>query len=138
MLYDHHAISFADRTGQSCQRLLGGRAETAQSLCNLHNLHIITGCCSCDVLADSLQESTIIWRPNDYLKSSGVVRSASGTRTDIMRSTCLWATILRFFQICHSAEFNKIVVATMPVHPQGKGDLDIVRASLAHRKANVT
>ena len=135
MLYDHHAISFADRDfWEVFQRLLGGRAETAQSL----NLHIITGCCSCDVLADSLQESTIIWRPNDYLKSSGVVRSASGARTDIMRSTCLWATILRFFQICHSAELNKIVVATMPVHPQGKGDLDIVRASLAHRKANVT
>ena len=45
---------------------------------------------------------------------------------------------LAIFQICHSAELNKIVVATMPVHPQGKGDLDIVRALLAHRKANVT
>ena len=31
-----------------------------------------------------------------------------------------------------------MVVATMPVHAQGKGDLDIERASLAHRKANVT
>ena len=93
MLYDHHAISFADRTGQSCQRLWGGRAETAQSLCNLHNLHTKTGCCSRDVLADSLQEPTISWGgggggANDYLKSSGVVRSASGARTDIIRSTC--------------------------------------------------
>ena len=26
--------------------------------------------------------------PNDYLKSSGAVRSASGARMDIMRSTC--------------------------------------------------
>ena len=57
-------------------------------MCNLHNLHTKTGCCSCDVLADSLQEPTIIWVPNDYLKSSGVVRSAGGARTDIMRSTC--------------------------------------------------
>ena len=68
MLYDHHAISFADRTGQSCQRLLGGHAETAQSLCNLHNLQTKTGCCSCDVLADSLQESTIIWGPKRLSK----------------------------------------------------------------------
>ena len=54
-----------------------------------------------------------------------------------------------FFQICHSAELNKIVEATMPVNPcddrkvslrrpHGNIDLDIVRASYTRRKANVT
>ena len=54
-----------------------------------------------------------------------------------------------FFQICHFAELNKIVEATMPVNPyddrkvflrrpHGNGDLDIVRASYTRRKANVT
>ena len=62
---------------------------------------------------------------------------------------CLQATGLRFFQICHCAELNKIVEATMPVNPyddckvslrrsHGKGDLDIVGASYTRRKANVT
>ena len=62
---------------------------------------------------------------------------------------CLRATGLRFFQICHCAELNKSVEATMPVNPyddckvslpkpHGNGDLDIVRASYTHRKANVT
>ena len=54
-----------------------------------------------------------------------------------------------FFPICHCAELNKIVEATMPVNPyddrkvslrwpHGNGDLDIVRASYTRRKANVT
>ena len=54
-----------------------------------------------------------------------------------------------FFQICHCAELNKIVEATMPVNPYddrkvslrrryGNGDLDIVRASYTRHKANVT
>ena len=62
---------------------------------------------------------------------------------------CLRATGLRFFQICHCAELNKIVEATMPVNPyddrkvtlrrlHGNGDLDIVRTSYTRRKANVT
>ena len=62
---------------------------------------------------------------------------------------CLWATGLRFFQICHCAEFKKIVEATMLVNPyddrkvslrrpHGNGDLDIVRTSYTRRKANVT
>ena len=62
---------------------------------------------------------------------------------------CLRATGLRFFQICHCAELNKIVEATMPVNPyddrkvtlrrpHGNGDLDIVRTSFTRRKANVT
>ena len=62
---------------------------------------------------------------------------------------CLRATGLRFFQICHCAELNKIVEATMPVNPyddrkvslrrpHGNGDLDIVQASYNPRKANVT
>ena len=62
---------------------------------------------------------------------------------------CLPAMGLRFFQICHCAELNKIVGATMPVNPyddrkvslrrpQGNGDLDIVPASYTRCKANVT
>ena len=62
---------------------------------------------------------------------------------------CLRATGLRFFQICHCAELNKIVEATMPVNlyddrkvslrrPHGNGDLDIVRASYTRLEANVT
>ena len=54
-----------------------------------------------------------------------------------------------FFQICHCAELNKIVEATMLVNPyddrkvslqrpHGNSDLDIVRASYTRRKANVT
>ena len=54
-----------------------------------------------------------------------------------------------FFQICHCAEFNKIVETTMPINPyddrkvslrrpHGNGDLDIVRASYSRCKANVT
>ena len=61
---------------------------------------------------------------------------------------CPRATGLRFFQICHCAELNKIVEATMPVNPyddrkvslrrpHGNGDLDIVGASYT-RKAIVT
>ena len=62
---------------------------------------------------------------------------------------CLRATGLRFFQIGHCAELNKIVEATMPVNPYDdrkvslrrphrNGGLDIVRASYTRRKANVT
>ena len=62
---------------------------------------------------------------------------------------CLRATGLRFFQICHYVEINKIVETTIPVNPyddrkvslrrpHGNGDLDIVRASYTRRKANVT
>ena len=62
---------------------------------------------------------------------------------------CLRETGLQFFQICHCAELNKIVEATMPINPyddrkvslwgpHGNGDLDIVRASYTCRKANVT
>ena len=53
---------------------------------------------------------------------------------------CDMSTGLRFFKICHCAELNKIVEATMPVNPyddhkvslrrsHGNGDLDIVRES---------
>ena len=62
---------------------------------------------------------------------------------------CLGPTGLRFFQICHYAELDKIVEATMPVNryddckvslrrPHRSGDLDIIRASYTRRKANVT
>ena len=64
-------------------------------------------------------------------------------------STCDVASGLRFSKICHCAVLNKIVEATIPMNPYndrtvwlrwplGKGDLDIIRASLTHRKANIT
>ena len=59
------------------------------------------------------------------------------------------STGLQFFQICHCAELNKIVEATMPVNryegpkvslrrSHGNGDLDIVGALYTRRKANAT
>ena len=62
---------------------------------------------------------------------------------------CLRATGLRFFQIRHCAELNKIEEATMPVNPyddrkvilrrpHGKGHFDFVRKSYTRRNANVT
>ena len=81
-------------------------------------------------------------------------RSPWGARTGIVRchydvSTGYRLRAYDFFQICHYAELNKIVEATMPVNlyddrkvslrrPHGNGDLDIVRASYTRRKANVT
>ena len=110
---------------------------------------------SCGDLAGSLRlshESTIIFRlklqskivryPHDHLS---VAVQASYDVT----AMCLRAMGLRFFQICHCVELNKIVEATMPVNlyhdrkvslrrPHGNGDLDIVRASYTCRTANVT
>ena len=86
---------------------------------------------------------------NKNLKSCVVltitVRCPYRYRTTSLR--CFYG--LTNFQICHCAELNKIVEATMPVNPyndrkvslrrpHGNGDLDIVRASYTRRKANVT
>ena len=110
---------------------------------------------SCGDLAGSLrlsQESTIILGQKWQTK---IERCPHDHRTVPVRGSydvtamCLRATGLRFFQICHCAELNKIVEATMPVNPydgrkvslrrpHGNGDLDIVRASYTRRKANVT
>ena len=80
---------------------------------------------------------------NDNLKSYVVLtitaRCPYGDRTTSLR--CVYGLrAYDFFQICHCAELNKIVEATMPVNPyddrkvslrrpHGNGDLDIVRAS---------
>ena len=106
---------------------------------------------SCGDLAGSLrlsQESTIIFEPRWQSK---ILRCPHDHRAVPVRSLrCVYgATGLRFFQICHCAELNKIVEATMPVNPyddrkvslrrpHGNGNLDIVRASYTCRKANVT
>ena len=85
---------------------------------------------------------------NDNLKSC-VVPTITVRGSYDVTAMCLRATGLRFFQICHCAELNKIVEATMPLNPyddrkvslrrpHGNGDLDIVRASYTRRKANVT
>ena len=110
---------------------------------------------SCGDLAGSLrlsQDSTIIFGPKLQSKT---LRCPHDHRAVTLRGShdvtamCLRATGLRFFQICHCAELNKIVEATMPVNPydnrkvslrrpHGNGDLDIVGASYTRRKANVT
>ena len=62
---------------------------------------------------------------------------------------CHVAMGLRFFQICHCVEFNKIVEATVPVNPYDdrkfslrrpheNGDLDIILTLYTRLKANVT
>ena len=96
------------------------------------------------------QECTIIFGPRrQSLNPALSSRSSCGARTGIIRCHCDVSTGLRFFQICHCAELNKIVEATMPVNPYddrkvslqrryGNGDLDIVRASYTRHKANVT
>ena len=89
---------------------------------------------------------------NDNLKPCVVltitVRCPYGDRTMSLR--CVYGLrAYDFFQICHCAELNKIVEATMPVNlytdrkvslrrPRGNGDLDIVQAWYTRRKANVT
>ena len=88
------------------------------------------------------KKSKIVRGPHDHR-----VMPARGSYD--VAATCLRATGLRFFQTCHCAVLNKIVEATMPVHPDddrkvslrrphGDGDLDIVRASYTRRKAYVT
>ena len=68
---------------------------------------------------------------------------------DDVTAMCLRTAGLRFFQICHCAELNKIVEATMPANPydddkvslrrpHGNCNLNIIRASYTCRKANVT
>ena len=110
---------------------------------------------SCDDLAGSLrlsQESTIILGQNDNLKPCFVfttsVRCPYGDRTISLR--CVYGLrAYDFFQICHCAELNIIVEATMPVNPYDDRkvslrrphrncDLGIVGASYTRRKANVT
>ena len=72
----------------------------------------------------------------------GSSRPACGARSRILQSTCDASTGygLANFKISHSAELDEIVEATMRVNPyddgwvcmrspNGKDDLDIVRAS---------
>ena len=145
------------------RKLLTHRKATARSSC--HRLGVTAGWLS-DV-------RTILWAlqghraatlraPYDYRKS---LRSFLGQDDNL--KPCVVLTIterclyvgrtmslrcvygLRFFQICHCAELNKIVEATMPVNPyddrkvslrrpHGNSGLDIVGASYTRRKANVT
>ena len=98
------------------------------------------------------QESTIILGQkfqSKIVRCPHVHRAVPVRRSYDVTAMCLRATGLRCFQICHCAELNKIVEATMPVNPyddrkvslrrpHGNGDLDIVQASYTRRKANVT
>ena len=110
----------------------------------------------CGNLVGSLrlsQESTIIFGPKMTIKNRTLSsRSLFGASTGIVRCYCDVSTgygFTNFFQICHCAELNKIVEATMLLNPyddrkvllrmpHGYGDFDIVRSSYTHRKANVT
>ena len=138
-------------------KLLTHRKATARSLC--HRLGVTAGWPS-DV-------STILWAlqrhhaatlqaPYDYRKSlqsflakkwlscPHAHRAVPVRGSYDVTAMCLQATGLRFFQICHCLELNKIIEATMPINryddrkvslhrPHGNGDLDIVRASYTCR-----
>ena len=89
---------------------------------------------------------------NDNLKSCVVLTITVRCRMGIVRRHCDVSTgfgLTIFFQMCHCAELNEFVEATMPVNqyddrkislrrPHGNGDLDIIRALYTHPKANVT
>ena len=105
-----------------------------------------------------------LWAPYDYRKSlqsflgqddnlkpcvvlTITLRCPYGDRTMSLRCVYGLRAYVFFLQICHCAELNKIVEATMPVNPyddrkvslrrsHGDGDLDIVRASYTRLKAN--
>ena len=126
--------------------------------------HMMTVRCPYDFMGSSGASATLR-APYDYRKS---LRSFLGQNDNLKpcvvltitlrcpygdRTMSLWCVYgLRaydFFQICHCAELNKIVEATVPVNPyddgkvslrrpHGNGDLDIVRALYTRRKANVT
>ena len=69
--------------------------------------------------------------PNYDLNSCGVLTIICGARTGVVQSACDVYTGLRFFKNCHSAEWNKIVEATVPVNDWVSlrwPNLDIVRA----------
>ena len=121
--------------------------------------------CPYDLWALQKHRAATLRAPYDYRKS---LRSFLGQDDNLKPCVVLTITVRRpygdrtmslrcvyglraydFFQICHCAEFNKIVEATMPVNPyddrrvflrrpHGNGDLDIVGASYSCRKANVT
>ena len=101
---------------------------------------------SCGDLAGSLrlsQESTIIFGPKGQSKTLCCPhdhRAVPVRGWYDVTAMCLRATGLRFFQIGHCAELNKIEEATMPVNPyddrkvslrrpHGNSDLDIVCSS---------
>ena len=147
-------------------KLLTRPKATARSLC--HRLGATAGWPSdvCTTLwALERHRAVTLWTTFDYCKSlrvflgqndnlkSSVVLTITvlclhGDRTMLLR--CVYGVgAYDFFQICHCAEWNKIVEATMPVNPyddfkvslqrpHGNGDLDILRASYTRRKANVT
>ena len=101
---------------------------------------------SCGDLAGSLrlsQESTIIFGQK-WLSCPHAHRAVPVRGSYDVTAMCLQATGLRFFQICHCVELNKIMEATMPINryddrkvslhrPHGNGDLDMVRALYTRR-----
>ena len=103
----------------------------------------------CGLLTTIARVYDHFWAKMTILKPALSSRSPCGARTGMVRCHCDVSMGLRFFQICHCVELNKIVEATMPVNlyidrkvslrrPHGNGHLDIVGASYTRRKANVT
>ena len=106
----------------------------------------------CRLTSDHCKSIRSFLGQDDNLKPCCVLRSPCRALTGIVRCHCDVSTGYRltiFCLICHCAELNKIVEATMPVNlyddrkvslrrPQGNGDLDIVRAMYTCCKANVT
>ena len=103
----------------------------------------------CGLLTTIARVYDHFWAKMTILNPTLSSRSPCGARKGIVRCHCDVSTGLRFFQICHCVELNKIVEATIPVNPyderkvslrrpHGNGDLDIVGASYTRRKANVT
>ena len=106
----------------------------------------------CGLLTTIAKVYDHFWAKMTILNPALSSRSSCGARTGIIRCHCDVSTgygLTIFFQICHCAELNKIVEATMPVNQYddrkvslrrryGNGDMDIVRASYTRNKANVT
>ena len=91
ILYDHPAISFGDRTGQSLQRHCRDRRETVQSSCNPHDLHknhTMPVRCPCKSHTIISRVYDQFWAQMTILNRAACSRSACDARTGIVRSTC--------------------------------------------------
>ena len=92
------------------------------------------------------------WTKNDKLKLCVVlmITVRPPYRDCTMSLQCVYGLrAYNFFQICHCAELNELVEATMHANPyndrkgslrrpNGNGNLDIICASYTRRKANIT
>ena len=133
-------------------KLLKRLKATAQSLC--HSLEATAGY-PYDLMGDA---RATLRAPNDYDKGlQSFLAKIDNLKTYAIHdkgsydvtAMCLRVMGFRFFQICHCAEWNKIIEAKMPVNPyhhrkvslqrpHGNGDWDIIQALYTCPKANVS